>query len=116
MKKVEDFRLTKDQVGWMKEVRKVNRVETMLREKVLSRWLQQGRVLRETFNQLAEAKRMLGIVTPDERMDDLPQQTVEDMRKREDIIGVGGEQEVFAPAEGGRRRPPIGGMERRELL
>lgn len=87
MKKVENFRLTKEQVGWMKEVQRINKVENLLTKGALQEWLLRGEALKKAFGELAEKKRMLQEVAPKEKVDEIPEQTVEEMREGTELLG-----------------------------
>lgn len=94
MKKVEKFRLTKDQVGWMKEVQKVNKIENLLTKGALQQWLLQGKALQRAFGELAAKKQMLEGIAPKEKVDEIPEQTAEEMREGSELLGEQNESRV----------------------
>lgn len=94
MKKVENFRLTKEQVGWMKEVQKVNKIENLLTKGALQEWLLRGEALKKAFGELAAKKQMLQGIAPKEKVDEIPGQTAEEMKEGSELLGEQDESRV----------------------
>lgn len=77
MKKVEKFRLTKDQTSWYKKVKEVTATKALLTKGALQEWFQQGEVLKKIFSRLDEQQKMLNMVAPEEKMNEIPGQEAE---------------------------------------
>lgn len=78
MKKVEKFRLSKEQLSWMKEVKKVEQVQDVLTKGVLQDWLKKGENLKRAFGQLGQKRKMLQMVAPREKIEEIPGQGAEE--------------------------------------
>jgi len=74
MKKVEKFRLNKDQVGFMKEMGRLNKVKQMLSNGPLKKWYAEGNMLKRLFGQLNEKQQMLQVNAPSEVIEEIPGQ------------------------------------------
>ena len=91
MKKVENFRLTKDQVGWMKEAKKITRIEGILAKGALQDWFKKGESLKRIFAQLGEKRKMLNLMAPEEKVDEIPGQEMEKGKEAEELFGDEGQ-------------------------
>ena len=101
MKEVEKFRLTKDQLGWMKEAKKINRIEGILAKGVLQDWFKKGESLKRIFGQLGEKRKMLNMVAPEEKTNEIPGQEMERQREGEELFGGGETGEEMGSGEMG---------------
>lgn len=88
MKRVENFRLTKEQTGWMKEVKRINQIEGILAKGALQDWFKRGESLKRIFGQLGEKRKMLNQMAPEEKTDEIPGQELEKQREEEELFGM----------------------------
>ena len=84
MNKVENFRLNKDQSNFMKEVKKINQIESIIAKGALQEWFKKGESLRRIFEDLNEKRKALNMIAPKEKIDEIPGQEEEEMDFFED--------------------------------
>jgi hypothetical protein len=77
MKEVEKFRLSKEQVGFMKSMGRLNRIKKMISEGPLKKWYADGDMLKRLFGQLNEKQQMIQANAPNENLEELPGQPAE---------------------------------------
>ncbi len=88
MKKVENFRLTKEHLSWYKEVKKVNAVKSLLAKGALAKWFQEGQQLKKIFGQLEQQKKQLNTIAPEEKMNEIPGQEAEQLNGSPEDINL----------------------------
>lgn len=100
MKRVENFRLTKEQTGWMKEVKRINQIEGILAKGALQDWFKRGESLKRIFGQLGEKRKMLNQMVPEEKTDEIPGQELEKQREEEELFGMESGEGEMGTGEG----------------
>lgn len=81
MKKVEKFRLTKEQAGHMKAMKRINDTKELLAKGPLQRWKDEGEMIKQAFNELDQQQQMIQLSAPEEKTLEIPGQTNDEGRE-----------------------------------
>jgi len=81
MKQVEKFRLTKEQAGHMKAMKRINDTKELLAKGPLQRWKDEGEMIKQVFGELNQQQQLLQLHAPKETINEIPGQPNSDGRE-----------------------------------